>query len=162
MTAQPRFRYPRRTRIIIVAVLTLAVAGFTLGFMAYDPGDGRDAAPVSGAGQGGGGDGRAVDPEIQVTPRRDAQALSQETIVLQLEPGWAAELELRQPNREPVPLPADEIEVTSLNQYVYLPDEGKAIESLPEGRNCIRYTAWSRIEGRDASEMTDEWCFSVV
>lgn len=156
-----RFRYPRKTKIIVIAVLALAVAGFTLGFMTYEPGEDPDAAQVSGG--DGDGEGRAVDPEIRVTPLRDAESVpEQETIVLQLEPGWAAELELRQPGAEPLPLPADEIQVTPLNQYIFDPDDGKVIEVLPQGRNCVRYTAWSRVEGREATEMTDEWCFSVL
>mgnify|MGYP003635315911 CR=1 FL=1 len=106
MNAPPsRFRYPRRTRIIVVVVLAVAFAGFTLGFIAYDPGDGSDSAEVSGGEAVSGGEGRAVDPEIQVNPRRDAEAVpSQDRIVLQLEPGWAAELELRQAGRAPIPI----------------------------------------------------------
>ena len=165
MTApHPRFRYPKRTRIVVVVVLAVAVAGFTLGFMAYEPGGDDEAVEVSGGrGGGGGGEGRALDPEIRVTPLRDAETVPvQETIVLQLEPGWVAELELRRPDGASVPLPSDEIDVTPLNQFIYDPGEGKAIELLPEGRNCVRYTAWSRVEGREASELTDEWCFSVL
>jgi hypothetical protein len=138
--------------------------------MAYEPGDDDQVARVSGGGSDGaaaadGDEGRAsvVDPEIAVTPPRDAPVvLAQETIILQLEPGWTAELQLEPEGGDPIALPEDELDVTPLNQFVYVPGEGRAVERLPSGRNCVQYTAWDQVRGREATELTDRWCFSVT
>jgi hypothetical protein len=56
-------------------------------------------------------------------------------------------------------IPQDQIEVTGLNQYSYLPGPGKDVTSLPPGRNC------ATIMIKRATDPTDNghrfsWCFN--
>lgn len=168
MTApQTPFRYPARTRLVVVAVLALALAGFALAVVTADT-DGDDSGvEVSGDQAEGGIPRSGGDPIVRVQPPRGAPvALAQETIMLQLEPGWLAELVLEPEGGRPIPLPESEIRHTDLNQFIYRvdrdPDEERAVERLPSGRNCVRYTIWDQVRGREASERTGSWCFSVT
>lgn len=158
MTApRPTIRYPARTKAVVVAVLAAAIAVFTLAVLAADT-DGEDPVAVSGGTAGD--DQRGV---LSRSPRDGAQVLAQEPFSVRLAPGWTGELTFIPGNGAALPLPEDEIEVTALNELVYVPDDGKALERLPEGTtSCVRATVWDRVEGREATEVTETWCFSVT
>lgn len=159
MTApQAPFRYPMRTKIVIVAVLAVAFTGFALAVMTADT-DGEDEVTLSG------GPGQSTDSGgvVARSPRDGAQALSQQPFSIRLEPGWTGELTFQPGNGTAVRLPADEIDVTALNELIYQPAEGKTIERLPEGTtSCVVATIWDQVRGREATEKVDQWCFAVT
>lgn len=152
--------YPRRTKIVIVVVLFVAVSGFVLAVLrtATDP---EVEAAISGA-----------DPEVtQVTvangverlhPARGTQAFAQESIAIDLSVGWRGELVLQPDSGGAIPLPEDEVEFTSLNELIFEPGPGKTIERLPSGRVCVRATIWDQVRGRSATERVESWCFDVT
>jgi hypothetical protein len=57
-------------------------------------------------------------------------------------------------------IPQDQIEeFPGLNQFWYTPAEGKAISSLPRGRNCVSIFIRSVVNPADPGR-TFAWCFS--
>lgn len=165
MTAPtPSFRYPFRTKVIVVVVLAVAISGFVFAGLIADT-DGSDAVAVSGAGVDTGGAPSDLGLGVEaVRPGDGAQSVFQQSeIVLDLEPGWLAELVYAPEDGRSVALPADEVEYTpELDQYTYAPSEGKTLERLAANRSCVLATIWSQVEGRAASERVVQWCFRVV
>lgn len=159
-TPKTSVSYPTRTKIVIVVVLFVAISGFVLAILrtAEDP---EVEAALSGA-----------DPQVtQVTiangverlqPARGTQAFAQESVEIDLSPGWRGELVLQPDSGGAIPLPADEVEFTSLNELIFEPGEGKTIERLPSGQVCVRATIWDQVRGRAASERVESWCFDVT
>lgn len=161
------FSYPVRTKLIAAVVVVLAVGGFVFAGLVADTEDAGDIA-VSGAG-GDTSDAESAteaqrDPSgvIQLHPRRDTEALAQERIRIQLSAGWTGELTLLPSSGAAIPLPEDQIDTTALNELVFVPGDGQAIERLPSGRNCVRATIWDQVEGREATEKLESWCFDVT
>lgn len=167
MTAPKQtFSYPARTKVIIVAVLAVAIGGFVLAGLTANT-DNPDAVAVSGDGDDVGGAGATAElgrGVERVLPRVGAESvLQQSEIVLDLEPGWVAELVYAPDDGDAVVLPADEIdEVPELDQFTYVPGPDKTLERLTSNDQCVIATIWSRVEGRAASERVVQWCFSVV
>ena len=151
--------YPTRTKVVVVVVLALAVAGFLVAGLRADT-DHSDDVRVSGA------PGQAVqDTEgvLAVSPGDGTQALAQQPLSIRLAAGWTGELTFLPGDGAATPLPQDEIEVTALNELVYQPADGKTLERLPEGTtSCVKATVWDQVRGRDATETTKTWCFSVT
>ncbi len=157
---KPSFSYPLRTRIAIVVVLFVAIGGFVLAGLrtATDP---EVEAAISGA-----------EPQVTQTtisngverlrPLRGAEAFAQESIEIDLAPGWRGELVLQPDSGAAIPLPESEIEFTSLNQLIYEPGAGKTIERLPSGQVCVRATIWDQVRGRASTERIESWCFDVT
>lgn len=162
------FSYPVRTKLIAAAVVALAVGGFVFAGLAANTEDAGDIA-VSGAGEDTSSDAGSAtqaqrDPSgvIQVHPRRDTEALAQERIRIQLSAGWTGELTLLPSSGAAIPLPEDQIDTTALNELIFVPGDGQAIDRLPPGRNCVRATIWDQVEGREATEKLESWCFDVT
>lgn len=152
--------YPLRTKIVIVAVLFVAIGGFVWAGMRTDT-DIDDDVAVTGT------DPVATPSTISngvesVSPRRGAEAFAQQEIVIDLSPGWRGELVLQPDSGDAIPLPEDEIEFTSLDELIYTPDQGKTIERLPSGQLCVRATIWDQVRGRPATERVESWCFDVT
>ena len=159
------FSYPTRTKIVIVVVLILAVGGFVVAGLSTDTDISDDIAVTGNGGTGnetGGGQTDDPDGVIRTTPRDGAQTLAQQELRLQLSPGWTGELTFVPSSGVALPLPADEVETTALNELVYVPDDGRTIERLPSGRNCVNATIWDQVEGREATERRHSWCFDVT
>lgn len=157
---RPSVSYPLRTKLVIVVVLAVAVGGFVLAGLRTDT-DNDDGVAISGD----------EPPASQVTiangveairPGRGTQVFAQERIELDLAAGWRGELVLQPDSGAAIPLPEDEVEFTSLNQLIYEPGEGKAIERLPSGRVCVRATIWDQVRGRPNTERVESWCFDVT
>ena len=154
----PSIRYSTRAKIVIVLVLAVATGAFVLAGMTAvtdeNPGftvSGSPAEEVVGD--------EAVDALV---PAEDSQVLSQQRFGIDLAPGWTGELLFLPADGVATPLPADEFdEIEELNQIFYEPGQGKTIERLPQGTNCVVATIWSRVRGRDASERVEQWCFRV-
>lgn len=150
-------RYPLRTRIIIIAVLAVAVAAFVLAALSADTSN-DDAVSVSGA------SGQTVDLDgvDAFVPGEGAQHFSQQSVGIDLADGWAGELTLQPADGAAVFLPPDELERSALNELLFQPGPGKVLEGLPTGRTCVAATIWSLVRGRDASERVESWCFTVI
>jgi hypothetical protein len=167
--ARPPLRYPTRTKLVVAVVLALAIGGFVLAGMSTDT-DTDDEITVTGGPAGGTGSAPVPGegaPEsdggvVEVEPRDGTEALAQERVRIQLSAGWTGELTLLPASGPAVPLPPDEVEVTALNELVFVPAEGRVIERLPSGRNCVRATIWDQVDGREATERLHSWCFDVT
>lgn len=163
------FSYPARTKLIVAVVAALAIGAFVLAGMSADT-ENADEIALSGPGAGTNSDGgetaaqaqRDPDGVIQLQPRDGAEALAQERIRIQLSAGWTGELTLLPSSGAAIPLPADQIDVTALNELIFVPGDGQAIDRLPPGRNCVRATIWDQVEGREATERLEAWCFDVT
>lgn len=152
--------YPLRTRIVIVLVLFVAIGGFVVAGFSADT-DGQDEIALSGQ------EPTATQSTIsngveRLRPGRATEAFAQESIEIDLAPGWRGELVLQPGSGDAIPLPDDEVEFTSLNQLIYEPGPGKTIERLPSGQVCVRATIWDQVRGRAASERVESWCFDVT
>ena len=110
---------------------------------------------------------RVADETISALPLQSlaivAGSIVQTSVSIAVEPGWTGELTFQPGNGTAVRLPADEIDVTALNELIYQPAEGKTIERLPEGTtSCVLATIWDQVRGREATEKVDQWCFAVT
>jgi hypothetical protein len=157
MTAPTSFRYPTRTKVIIAVVLALAIGGFVLAGLSADT-DGNEAVTLTG----GPGQASSSDGVVAIAPGDGSEALAQQPFSIQLANGWTGQLTFLPGNGSAVPLPPDEVQVTALNELVYQPAEGKAVERLPQGTSCVIATIWDQVRGRDASERSETWCFEVT
>ena len=158
-----RFRYPARTRLVVAVGLALAIGGFVVAGMSASTDEGGDAT-VSGTAAAVTAETIAPGVEERIPPA-GAKILGQETIGIDLAPSWTGEL-LLLPGKgaaegSAVRLPDDEVEVTALNQLLYVPGPGKTIERL-SGDYCLAATIWDRVEGRDATQRVENWCFSAT
>lgn len=158
MASPPTFRYPTRTKVVVALVLAVAIGGFVLAGMSADT-DASDSVTISG----GPGEASSSDGVVAVSPGPGSQALAQQPFSIQLAAGWTGELTFLPGNGSAVALPRDEIEVTALNELVYQPGPDKTVERLPEGQtSCVAATIWDQVQGREASERVETWCFDVT
>ena len=88
--AAARPSYPLRTKIIVIAVLIVAVGAFTLAIGAADTGN-DDGVVISGQP----GQVSTTDGIDGVVPADGAEVLSQQSIGIDLAQGWTGELTLR-------------------------------------------------------------------
>ena len=155
--AAARPSYPLRTKIIVIAVLIVAVGAFTLAIGAADTGN-DDGVVISGQP----GQVSTTDGIDGVVPADGAEVLSQQSIGIDLAQGWTGELTLLPATGAAIPIPSDALQPSSLNELIFQPGPGQIIESLPTGQNCLRAVVWSLIEGRAATERVETWCFDVT
>jgi hypothetical protein len=153
-----RLAYPTRTKVVVVAVLAVAGAAFVLGYLTTAD-RGGPAAELSGVGAGTGE--RVAGGVEALLPRDGAEILGQELIGIDLAPGWTGELLLLPGNGQATTLPEDELVRDELNRITYQPRPGRAIERL-SGDYCIAATIWDRVEGRESTQRTVNWCFSAT
>lgn len=148
--------YPLRTKIIIAVVLTVAVGAFVLAFVSVN----TDTDPeIVGGAPGQASSAQGVQA---VVPGDGAQVLAQQRVGIRLADGWTGELTLQPASGAAIPLPLDQLEPGTQNELIFQPGEGKAIERLPTGNNCMLAVIWSRVDGRDATERVEQWCFQVT
>jgi hypothetical protein len=139
---------PYSTRFKIVAAAVVAVAAVLI-FIAFTS-LGEDEDPVLSE-----GDQQVVENLI---PRRDSQVPQQSSVGIDLVTGWAGTLAI-----DGVEIPEDELTVTpEIGLIMYAPAEGKAVEELQAGQNCITATIWRISDGRGVNDRTIPWCFEVV
>jgi hypothetical protein len=93
----------------------------------------------------------------RLIPTPGSKVLQQETIGIDLAPGYEGSLALNG-----TPIPDDQLTlVPQLNQVLFTPGPGKDHETLPSGQNCLVATYWPATAGR-AESTSHSWCFSVV
>ena len=139
---------PYSTRFKIVAAAVVAVAALLI-FIAFTS-LGDDEDPVLSE-----GDQQVVENLI---PRRDTQVPQQSSVGIDLVTGWAGALTING-----VEIPEDELTTTpEIGLIMYTPAEGKAVEELQAGQNCITATIWRISDGRGVNDRSIPWCFEVV
>lgn len=143
----PTSPYSTRFKIVASAVVAVAVALLVVAVRSFD--DGNDD-PVLRS-----GDQDVVEALI---PRRDAQVPRQSRVGIDLAIGWEGTLVI-----DGVEIPADQLDVTpELGLIEYTPGDGKAVEELRPGQNCVSAVIWRSQDGRGVADRTVPWCFEVV
>ena len=137
------------TRFKIGAVVVLAVAVTLFGIAINSLGDGGDDPVLQG------GDAAVVEALL---PRRNAQVPQQTNVGIDLATGWAGTLVV-----DGVEIPEDELQLMpEIGLVEFTPGEGKAVEQLDSGENCVSAIIWPVSEGRGVSDRTIPWCFDVI
>lgn len=99
-------------------------------------------------------------PEVieRLIPFNGASILRQQELGVDLGPGYEGTLIING-----VEVPADEQRlVPEQNQVFFTPGEGKAIEELPAGTNCVVALVWKSSMGRGAADEQFRWCFEAT
>jgi hypothetical protein len=141
--------YSTRFKAVAVAVLALAIGAFVAAYLATsDEGDNEL-----------GTSGNAVGGEIveQRIPAPNSQVPQQSIVGIDLLSGWEGTLQLNN-----VEIPRDQLTLTpELARIEFTPGDGKVVEQLQAGLNCVNATVWPIAEGREAAREIP-WCFQVV
>jgi hypothetical protein len=140
--------YSTRFKVVAVVVLALAIAAFVAAYLTTSD-EGDDELGTSGA----------VGSDIveQRIPAPDSQVPQQQTVGIDLVSGWRGTLELND-----VEIPMDQLKLTpELAKIEFTPGDGKVVEELRAGLNCVTAIVWPISEGRDAGRQIP-WCFTVV
>lgn len=150
-------RYSPTTTIMVVVVIALAIAAFVAAGLSADT-DNDDSVSVSGS------PAQRVDVEgvEALLPPENSQHLSQQKIGIDLEAGWLGQLTITPADGVPIPIPDDELERSALAEVVFQPGPGKTLESIPSGRTCVTALIWDQVQGRENTERTETWCFTVI
>jgi hypothetical protein len=137
--------YSTRFKAVAVAVLALAIGAFVAAYLATsDEGDNEL-----------GTSGNAVGGEIVEQP--NSQVPQQSIVGIDLLSGWEGTLQLNN-----VEIPRDQLTLTpELARIEFTPGDGKVVEQLQAGLNCVNATVWPIAEGREAAREIP-WCFQVV
>ena len=139
--------YSTRFKIGAIAVLAVAITLFAVAIRAFEDGD--DDPVLQG------GDAAVVE---NLLPRRNAQVPQQSSVGIDLVTGWEGTLVV-----DGVEIPEDELQVTpEIGLIEYTPGEGKAVERLDAGQNCVSAIIWMIADGRGVDDRTIPWCFEVV
>lgn len=149
-------RPPDSTRYRVVVTVLLAVAAALVGLAVWAA-DTEDPAEITVSGGGGStGSGTVVESTL---PRDGAEALRQTAIQADLATGYDGTLTVNG-----VEVPEGElVKEPNLGLLGFTPGDGKAVERLDTGRNCVVVTYWKLAEGRDGpARGTYQWCFDVT
>jgi hypothetical protein len=131
----------RRILLFLAVVAALAILGF-----GFTRDQGREGTAASG--------GDAVEALI---PAADSEVLSQNTIGVDLAPGYTGELSING-----AAVPDDELaDDRQTFQILYQPSDESALGTLPAGENCAQALIWPIAEGRESAR-TVSWCFNVT
>lgn len=132
-----------RRRLLLIGAVALAIGVLVFGFTRDQ---GREGTAASG--------GDAVEALI---PAPESEVLSQNSIGIDLAPGYTGELSI---NGSPVP---DEELVDDRQTFriLYQPAENSALGTLPAGENCAQALVWPIEDGRQNAR-TVSWCFNVT
>jgi hypothetical protein len=139
--------YSRRFKLVAAAVVAVAGTMLFFAIRAFDDG-GED--PVLR------GDDAAIVEDL--VPRRNAQVPQQSNVGIDLATGWEGTLVIRG-----VEIPEDELQITEeIGLIEYTPGDGKTVEALESGQNCVSALIWRIEDGRGVADRTIPWCFEVV
>jgi hypothetical protein len=143
--------------VIVVAVLAVAISALVLAYLTTAAGTDTETR-VSGDMDTG---NRATNGVEALIPPDGSVVLGREAIGIDLAPGWTGELLLLPGNGQATTLPEDELQRDELNRIIYRPGPGKTIERL-RGDYCITATVWDQVQGREATQRIENWCFSAT
>lgn len=139
--------YSTRFKLAAVAVVAVAALLFTLAIRLFD--DGGDDPVLRG------GDAAVVE---NLLPARNDQVPQQSNVGIDLVTGWEGTLVIGG-----VEIPEDELQITpEIGLVEFTPGEGRAVEQLDPGRNCVSAIIWRVADGRGVDDRTIPWCFEVV
>ncbi len=125
---------------MLTVLVLVALAGIVVAGRHTVRNGGADDVTISG------GD----DAVEALIPGRNAEALSQSEVGIDLADGWTGDLALNG-------VPIDDVQrVDALNQLLYRPPDG-----LESGRNCVTATIWRSSESPESGRDV-EWCFEVT
>jgi len=92
-------------------------------------------------------------------PNADDEVLRQAELGIDLAPGYDGTLAV---NGVDIPV-EDQRRVPEQNEVFFSPGEGKAVEQLVAGPNCVTATVWKAADGPGtANDRTFQWCFSAT
>jgi hypothetical protein len=132
-------------RIFIVAVVAACLVGLVIAANRTDTGE-PDIAQTGGQ-----------DVVEALLPAVDSEVLRQAQIGIDLAPGWTGVLIINGTE-----IPEDQLTIVpELNQVFYQPADGKEVEQLLAGPNCIQAVVWL-IERNRGSGQTIDWCFRAT
>ena len=134
-----------RYRLLIVVLVVGAVVALAAGVRATDTGD----------------DDSAGSPDVveRLIPRDGDEVIRQAELGIDLAPGYEGRLEVNG-----VAIPEDELRlVAAQNEVFFTPGEGKEVEALRAGPNCVRAVVWKAAVGPGtANDRTFDWCFEAL
>jgi hypothetical protein len=102
----------------------------------------------------------ASRPDVveHLIPFNGASIQRQQEIGVDLAPGYEGTLVV-----DGQEIPADEQRIVpEQNQVFFTAGEGKTVEELPAGTNCVVAIAWKSQNGRGPADEQFRWCFEVT
>ena len=92
-------------------------------------------------------------------PPRDDEVLRQAELGIDLAPGFDGTLAV---NGVAIPV-EEQRRVPEQTQVFFTPGDGKAVEQLLAGRNCVTATVWQAADGPGTpKDRTVDWCFEAT
>lgn len=151
--AAPTFSLPPRQRLIIAALLIIAVGGLVWAGMHTD----QETPDIRTT-------GKTSAPVVAQVPKAGDEVLRQSQVGVQLRPGFEGDLTI-----EGHVIPRDQLvgkgaknEAPTPPEYIFFtPAAGQELERLPSGNVCASVRYWRTSEG-DAAAQTFQWCFKVT
>jgi hypothetical protein len=137
------------TRYKVVVAIALAVAAGAM-YLAISRTNTDPDEPVHVASR--------PDVVEHLIPLNGAEIQRQQEIGVDLAPGYEGTLVV---NGTEIPMDEERL-VPEQNQVFFTAGEGKAIEELPAGTNCVVAIAWKSQNGRGPSDEQFRWCFEVT
>jgi hypothetical protein len=145
MSTAPRPMSPGRYRILVGAILGLAVVALVVGILVTDTDQTDDAG--------------SSDIVERFIPKPDDEVVRQAELGIDLAPGYDGTIAV---NGVEIP-EEDQRRVPEQNEVFFTPGEGKAVERLNAGPNCATATVWRAADGRGtANDRTFTWCFEAT
>jgi hypothetical protein len=133
-----------RYRLLIAVLVVGAFAALFAGVRATDTGDDEP-----------------VDREVveRLIPGDGDEVIRQAELGIDLAPGYEGTLLVNG-----IEIPVDELRlVPEQNEVFFTPGEGKAVEELRAGPNCVEAVAWKSAQGRGtANDKSFRWCFEAL
>ncbi|CAN5581354.1 hypothetical protein BH20ACT2_BH20ACT2_24830 [soil metagenome] len=148
VTARPATSGRRltRRRVGLLAAFLAACAVLAFSFQRLSTGTGTDDLVVTAE--------RGIE---QLIPARNDEVLRQAPVGIDLAAGFEGVLAVNG-----TPIPEDQLVIEpALNTVLFQPGEGREIERLGAGENCVQASYWRSSEGREQAE-TVSWCFQVT
>jgi hypothetical protein len=134
-----------RHRLLIAVLVAGAAVALFFGVRATDTGDDEPGSPS-----------KVVERFI---PGEGDEVIRQAELGIDLAPGYEGALIING-----VEIPTGELRlVPEQNQVFFTPGEGKAVDRLRAGPNCVEAEAWKSADGRGtANDRSFTWCFEAL
>jgi hypothetical protein len=134
-----------RYRLLVGGLFAAAVVALVVGIAVTDT-DHPDDTPQS----------EIVE---HLVPKANDEVLRQSELGIDLAPGYDGTLAV---NGVDIPV-EDQRRVPEQNQVFFTPGDGKAVEHLVAGPNCVTATVWKAADGPGTSnDRTFSWCFEAT
>jgi hypothetical protein len=140
--------YSTRFKVAAAILVAAAIAAFAGAYLTLSQGE--DDPVLRSGGQ---------DEYVEaLIPSRDSQVPQQSRIGIDLVSGWTGVLVVNG-----VEIPEDQLAVTrELGLVEFMPGEGREVERLDGGRNCVTAIVWPLSEGREQGGRNVQWCFDAI